>query len=54
MKLRSFNDYLFAQLRDPEFAMLYLREAYNDSIEEFLIALHKYVQANGGVTEQQD
>ncbi|MDQ2798066.1 MAG: hypothetical protein M3Y13_00300 [Armatimonadota bacterium] len=49
MKLKNLDDYLFAQLRDPEFAVLYLSEAYNDSIEEFLITLHKYVQANGGV-----
>ncbi len=51
MKLKSFDDYLFAQLRDPEFAMLYLNEAYNDSVEEFLVALRKYVQANGGVSQ---
>ena len=49
MRLKSFDDYLFAQLRDPEFAMLYLNEAYNDSIEEFLVALCKYVQANDKV-----
>lgn len=51
MKLKSFDDYLFAQLRDREFAMLYLNEAYNDSVEEFLVALRKYVQANGGVSQ---
>jgi probable addiction module antidote protein len=51
MKLKSFDDYLFVQLRDPEFAVLYLNEAYNDSVEEFLVALRKYVQANGGVSK---
>ena len=51
MKLKSFDNYLFSQLRDPEFALLYLNEAYADSVEEFLLALHKYVQANGGIDQ---
>ena len=49
MKLKSFDQYLYAQLRDPQFAMLYLHEAYADSVDEFLVALHKYVEANGGI-----
>ncbi len=49
MKLKSFDQYLYAQLRDPQFAMLYLHEAYADSAGEFLVALRKYVAANGGI-----
>lgn len=51
MKLKSFDRYLFSQLQDPEFAMLYLNEAYADSTDEFLVALGKYVQAKGGLDE---
>ena len=50
MKLRSFDDTLMVRLRDPEFAAGYLEDAYEDCIEEFLIALRKYIQANGGMT----
>lgn len=49
MKLKSFDQYLYAQLRNPQFAMLYLHEAYTDSVDEFLVALRKYVAANGGI-----
>lgn len=51
MNLKSFDSYLFSQLQDPEFSMLYLSEAYADSTEEFLVALGKYVQAKGGIDE---
>jgi probable addiction module antidote protein len=50
MGLASFNVYLFEKLRDPEFAAIYLQDALEDSPEEFLVALRKYVQANGGMT----
>lgn len=48
-KLKPFNDRLFEDLRDPEFAEAYLQDAWEDTTEEFLIALRKYVQANGGL-----
>lgn len=48
--LKDFNEYLFEQLRDADFAVAYLNAAIEDSLEEFLIALRKYVQANGGMT----
>ena len=50
MKLKNFEERLFADLRDPEFAAAYLQDAWDDSQEEFLAALRKYVQANGGMT----
>lgn len=48
-RLKDFDEILFAELRDPEAAALYLQDAWNDSAEEFLVALRKYVQANGGM-----
>lgn len=50
MKIKDFDEYLFQELRDPEFAAAYLEDALNDSLGEFLIALRKHVQANGGMT----
>lgn len=49
MKLKGFDETLFKHLQDPEFAVAYLQDAYEDSMEEFLVALRKYVQANGGI-----
>ena len=46
-KLKDFDVVLYEALRDPEAAEIYLQDAWEDSIEEFLIALRKYVQANG-------
>ncbi len=51
MRLKSFDSYLFSWLQDPEFAMLYLSEAYADSTEEFLVAFGKYAQANSEIDE---
>ncbi|MGI4790062.1 MAG: hypothetical protein ACRYFS_14570 [Janthinobacterium lividum] len=45
--LQDFNGMLFEALRDPEAAAIYLQDAWEDSTDEFLIALRKYVQANG-------
>jgi DNA-binding phage protein len=46
MTVKSFDEVLFKQLRNPDFARAYLEDALNDSIDEFLVALRKYVQAN--------
>lgn len=48
-RLKDFDEILFEDLRDPEAAALYLQDAWEDSVEEFLVALRKYVQANGGM-----
>ena len=48
-RLKDFDEILFEDLRDPEAAALYLQDAWEDSAEEFLVALRKYVQANGGM-----
>ncbi len=49
--LQNFDEYLFSELRDPAFAAAYLQDAWEDSTEEFLVALRKVVQANGGLTQ---
>lgn len=49
--LRSFDELLLEELRDPEAAAIYLQDAWEDSTEEFLVALRKYVQANGGMSQ---
>jgi len=49
--LKDFDEVLFEALRDPESATLYLQDAWEDSTEEFLVALRKYVQANGGMAQ---
>jgi probable addiction module antidote protein len=49
-KFKDFDVLLYEALRDPESAEIYLQDAWEDSTEEFLIALCKYVQANGGMT----
>ncbi len=48
-QLKDFDEILFEDLRDPESAALYLQDAWDESAEEFLVALRKYVQANGGM-----
>ena len=48
-QLKDFDEVLFEDLRDPEAAAVYLQDAWDDSAEEFLVALRKYVQANGGM-----
>lgn len=49
--LKDFDEILLAELRDPEAAGIYLQDAWEDSAEEFLVALRKYVQANGGMAQ---
>ena len=49
MRLKSFDETLMQELRDPEFAAAYLNDALEDSTAEFLVALRKYVQASGGM-----
>ncbi len=51
LTLKSFDGILFDDLRDPEFATAYLQDAWEDSTEEFLVALRKYVLANGGMAQ---
>ena len=48
-RLKDFDEILLEDLRDPEAAAIYLQDAWEDSAEEFLVALRKYVQANGGM-----
>lgn len=50
-KLKDFDAVLFEALRDPKSAEIYLQDAWEDSTEEFLMALRKYVQANGGMAQ---
>ena len=49
LPIKNFDEVLFEELRDPEAAAVYLQDAWDDSTEEFLVALRKYVQANGGM-----
>jgi DNA-binding phage protein len=44
---RSARGKVAMELQDPEFAAAYLEDALSESLEEFLIALRKYVQATG-------
>ena len=48
MKLRKFEDHLHEKLRDPEYALVYLETAMEDSIEEFLYALREVACAQEG------
>ena len=50
MNLKSFDEQLHEELRDPEFAGAYLQDAWDDTLEELLAALRKYIQANGGMS----
>jgi probable addiction module antidote protein len=50
MKLKNFDERLLEELSDPEFAAAYLQDAWGDSLEEFLVALRKYIQANDGMS----
>ena len=51
MKLESFDDLIMNGMKDPEYAVAYLQDALDDSIEDFLRALGKYVKANGGIAK---
>jgi probable addiction module antidote protein len=50
VKLKAFDEHLYNELQHPEFAAAYLEDALEDSLEEFLVALRKFVQANGGMS----
>lgn len=54
MRLKNLDELLFKELQNPEFAKAYLEDALTDSLDEFLIALRKYIQANQGMTETAD
>lgn len=54
MRLITFDEHLYSELKDLEYAAAYLEDALDDSFEEFLVALRKYVQANGGVSRCAD
>lgn len=52
MKLKDMHDSLDRELRDPEYAALYLNHALKEgSTEEFLLALRNVVRANQGMTK---
>jgi len=51
MKLKSYDDVILVNMRDSEYALAYLQDALDESIEEFLLALRKYVKANGGIAK---
>jgi probable addiction module antidote protein len=51
MSLESFDDLIVDNMRDPEYAVAYLQDALDESIEDFLRALGKYVKANGGIAK---
>jgi probable addiction module antidote protein len=48
MKSGRFEDHLHEKLRDPEFAVMYLEAAMEESIEEFLDALREVASAQEG------
>jgi len=50
MRLVAFDETLYRELQDDEFAMAYLQDALDDSFQEFMIALGKCVRARGGMT----
>lgn len=52
---REFKDTIQNELRDPEFAVIYLEEAFNSSIESknknvFLLALKDVIEARSDIT----
>ncbi len=52
MILKDFNETFAYELRDPEFALSYLKSCLEyENAENFLIALKEVVQANGGMTK---
>lgn len=51
MRLRDINETLSQELKDPEYAALYLKEALNENgIDGFLLALRHLVVATEGMT----
>jgi probable addiction module antidote protein len=52
MILKDFNETLEAELKDPEFAALYLKAALQDNgMEGFLLALRNVIQATRGMAQ---
>ena len=52
MILRDFNETFAYELRDPEFAVSYLKACLeHETVDAFLIALKEVAQANGGMTK---
>jgi probable addiction module antidote protein len=50
MKLKDISETFETDLRDPEFVQVYLEEALQDGVPNFLLALRYVVQANKGMT----
>jgi probable addiction module antidote protein len=50
MTLRDIYETFETDLKDPEFVQVYLEEALQDGIPNFLMALRNVVQANKGMT----
>jgi probable addiction module antidote protein len=50
MKLKDISETFENDLQDPEFVQVYLEEALNDGVPNFLLALRHVVQAHKGMT----
>lgn len=50
MKLKDISETFKADLQDPEFVQMYLEEALQDGLSNFLLALRYVVQANQGMS----
>ena len=50
MKLRDISETFKTDLQDPEFVQVYLEEALNDGVPNFLMALRNVVQSNEGLS----
>lgn len=50
MPVKSYQDELLKQLRNPVEAAEYLNACFNDSEKVFLVGLRNVVEANGGVS----
>jgi probable addiction module antidote protein len=50
MKLKDISETFETDLQDPEFVQVYLEEALQDGVPNFLLALRYVVQANKGMT----
>jgi probable addiction module antidote protein len=49
MKLKDISETFEKDFQDPEFVQMYLEEALNDGVPNFLMALRSVVQANQGM-----
>lgn len=50
MKLRDIAESFEQDFQDPEFVQIYLQEALNDGMPNFLMALRNVIQANKGMS----